>query len=512
MSPPVAVGDLRLRGNSPGTVNNVAITLIAGVAGSALLGRVHSILKEKAGKGSTSICKDRIGRPGCWALALIITSYALLIPGLFTCLFSINIGAMGRMSLKEGTESTASFIRELFSTGGVLGGIFVLAFATVIPGIKIMLFGLGELWRDSPSANRVRVARQSIQFLQSASKWACPDMFAYIFLLYLVRHLNKPPLLNGLMQLDTGFTCFSLFCLGSTIAALGISLPDSPCEEGEQAGQPPSVTRQLVVCMGDRGVATMASCLTIISVTLLVLGLTTPIMALSLDVDVLYDNGTIPSQLKGVVDTFDLPGLARADVSIWLCIRKLAEWIGEGEVNSVIALVMVAVGVVACTVLDIMVLNFVAFGLSGSRPVEASHDPSSSLAVIHVLKKLSMLDVLIVGVVVTVLSASTYHSQGLVLDLRPGLLILLGAEICHQTLYHVVTSAAKMAASAPALEASEQEMEATADGEPADAENNSSSTSESCSNSWQVCERVLASAFACCRIVQVCRRSTKESQ
>ena len=50
------------------------------------------------------------------------------------------------------------------------------------------------------------------------SKWACPDMIAYIFLLYLVRHLNRPPI-NGLFTLDIGFACYTLFCWGSTISS-----------------------------------------------------------------------------------------------------------------------------------------------------------------------------------------------------------------------------------------------------------------------------------------------------
>jgi len=67
-----------------------------------------------------------------------------------------------------------------------------------------------------------------IGFVQQISKWACPDMFAYILLTYLVRSLNHPPTLQGLMQLDLGFTCFSIFCVGSTVSSLGIRRPAEP--------------------------------------------------------------------------------------------------------------------------------------------------------------------------------------------------------------------------------------------------------------------------------------------
>lgn len=159
-------------------------------------------------------------------------------------------------------------------------------------------------------------------------------------------------------------------------------------------------------------------------------------MALRLDMSVLYDNGTIPAVAKGFVESLNLPSLARADASILHCLKSLATWIGEGEVNSLIAFLMLAVCVVGFTALDILALNVIAAGLPGSNDAEASREPSSStLAVTRILKKLSMLDVLIVGVVVVVLSGSIYKKQGLVLNLRWGLLMLFGAEVCHHVLY-----------------------------------------------------------------------------
>merc|ERR1719346_831247 len=113
-------------------------------------------------------------------------------------------------------------------------------------------------------------------------------MVAYIFLLVLVRGLDKPPTMNGLFQLDVGFTCFCLFCLGSTFASLGIRLPELPNQE--EADERPSLPKLLAARLGTRGVLTLAACLTAASAVLLVVGVVVPCMALRLDLTILYDN------------------------------------------------------------------------------------------------------------------------------------------------------------------------------------------------------------------------------
>jgi len=58
-----------------------------------------------------------------------------------------------------------------------------------------------------------------------------------------------------------------------------------------------------------------------------------------------------------------------------------------------------------------------------------------------VLKKLSFLDVAVVGVVVVVLSGAAYRKSGLVLKLDWGLLLLTAAELCHYVAYYLVVHA-----------------------------------------------------------------------
>jgi hypothetical protein len=285
------------------------------------------------------------------------------------------------------------------------------------------------------------------------SKWACPDMFAYILMLYLVRCMDHPPKLNGLMQLDIGFTCFCLFCLGSTIATLGISLPEPPSTD--KADKQPPLSNVMAPCIRTRGLLALTVCLTMAATLLLVLGVAMPCMALRLKLEPLYENGTIPPQLKGFVEMLNLPELLRADVSIWNCIIALARWTSEGEVNSFLGCVLLAVFVVAFTALDIIVLNIVAVRVHINS---CSKCTAKFLAVSRSLKKCSMLDVLITGVVITVMSGSIYRSRGLILSVRWGLLMLLGAEICHYIMYLVVTSSAELAGATPKGTAAAQEV------------------------------------------------------
>merc|ERR1719188_2972291 len=117
----------------------------------------------------------------------------------------------------------------LWNDGGRLGAFSVVLFAVVVPAMKLVaLIAADILRRGSPTVRRLTWARWCLQTVQIVSKWASPDMFAYIFLLYLMRMLNKPPFLGGEAVLDKGSTCFVLFCVFSTVATLGIELPANP--------------------------------------------------------------------------------------------------------------------------------------------------------------------------------------------------------------------------------------------------------------------------------------------
>jgi len=183
---------------------------------------------------STPKREQKEGTTPIWVLTLLASSYLLLVPGLMVTLFSFELQTVfgGRtLSITNGVQSEAMLplAKLLFTTGSRIGGVLIIVYAAIVPGIKLVLLAVGELFRNSPDLRRVQTARICIQSVQFISKWACPDMFAYILLLYLFRDLDeRSPLIQIPSHLEVGFSCFSLFCVCSTLATLALELPGEP--------------------------------------------------------------------------------------------------------------------------------------------------------------------------------------------------------------------------------------------------------------------------------------------
>merc|ERR1719145_130140 len=111
-------------------------------------------------------------------------------------------------------------------SGAILGAMLVVTYAMILPAMKLVLLLLAELFRFSPHPWEIAFSRGCVQFVQLISKWACPDMFAYILIMYLIRGLDdNSSYLESDAQLDIGFMLFSVFCIGSTISAMAVKLP-----------------------------------------------------------------------------------------------------------------------------------------------------------------------------------------------------------------------------------------------------------------------------------------------
>merc|ERR1719221_2344030 len=155
----------------------------------------------------------------------MLSSYVCLIPGLISTLFEANIAFSFfgiTKPLTAVSESMVELVRRMASQNMIAGAALVTTYAMVIPAVKVLLISLSVLLQHRGSPSRMRWARRCIIVVRFVSKWACPDMFAYILMTYLFRSLNKPPSLLSDMRLGAGFACFCVFCVGSTISSLGI--------------------------------------------------------------------------------------------------------------------------------------------------------------------------------------------------------------------------------------------------------------------------------------------------
>mmetsp|Transcript_67358 Transcript_67358/g.121368 ORF Transcript_67358/g.121368 Transcript_67358/m.121368 type:complete len:547 (+) Transcript_67358:40-1680(+) len=432
------VSEFKLQGSTRQTINLYAAAAMGFMATATGLGLAADRFYPRA--------KSSSGQPTYFVLVMISASYVLLIPGLFCTLFSFLIGAemMGMKVIVSSvhghpstiTESTVSMVKLLCDTGGWLGAALVVFYAMVVPAVKLVLLIAGEMFREDPAT--VQKSRRCIHFVQFITKWACPDMFAYILLIYLFRDLDeRSSTITALAQLDTGFTCFSLFCVGSTIATLALRPPEDPSSTDSPSNRWSVGPSRLPFVVGVMFVGFLG---------LLFEGMVRPCMGLRLNSEILFQpNGPLPASAKPMVEMMHLTDQVNTDVSLSRCTSALLRWTLEGEVNCILAMLMLVVFMVALPVVDMCLLLSAAAKLY-MCPSTVSDPAGSTMSVVRVLKHCSMLDVAIMGVVVVCSAGAAYQKQGVQFLLLPGLLFLALAEALHYATYYIVRDACHAAA------------------------------------------------------------------
>lgn len=387
------------------------------------------------------------GHPKAWVLSLLLASYTLLYPSFYAELFSFNVYIKVHANLlfipihfahnltpKPVTETMASFIQALLKSGGWIGAYLIILYALVMPIAKLLLLFVGELLRNTSSMRLRRVSRACIHFVQTVSKWASPDMFAYILLLFVFRSMGKPPEFQSDAALDVGFVYFSIFCVASTFSSLAITLPQVDTRTLQDNGASESgISAKLARPCGQRGMMSFSILLASAFFIFLSWGLFAPCLGLRLDVSPLVaPQGPIPSMALPALRSLHVKEKFAVDVSLWRCMYAMLEWAEGGEVTCFVAFVLLALFVISLTSLDVIFLVLIplrVFPVDGRIPaVKAS----------HVLKHVSMLDVFCVGVIVLCLAESAYKKYGFQLHVMDGTYVLLLAEACHYALYYAV--------------------------------------------------------------------------
>lgn len=420
-----------LEGNSMAEVNLVVFFIILLVTIATSLG----YLLEVHGN-----CGEATRSPP-WATAMLLSSYALLIPGLTQVIFSFNIvvNVLGHridVQPEKGhvacTETITGLVDLLERTGSRAGSVLIVLYAVVVPILKLLLLAVAEFFRYSNLPGAVSISRMCIILVQSISKWACPDMFAYILLVHLVRLLNNDSLILTAAKLDVGFSCFSAFCVCSTISSLGIRLPDHPGKSFRTpCGQVTQATFPLALVL-----SAAFACLFAVGICL-------PCMALRIDERQLYPpNGSVPYSAKPLVESMAIPDLLKTDISIVSCTSWLLRDIGNGEANSLFSLVMFGFCVIVLTTADVMLLFLAARRLHQTQAGEPRNlTPCPFYSWAKILRKLAMLDVSIMGVYVITFCMGIYKQQGIVVSTREGLIVLILAELAHTLLFWLVSCA-----------------------------------------------------------------------
>jgi len=383
---------------------------------------------------------------------LLLASYLIWIPAIFSSDFSFNIGFIvpvsnQRVGITQDerhghvagpiNESTRTLVHLLWTTRSHIGAILIAIYAFIVPAAKLLLLGVAEKYRFSEEVRLRRLSRNCILLMQFISKWASPDMFAYVLLYYLVRKLQHLPV-STLAMFDIGFTCYSVFTLTCAISSLGITLPQVPGSELEDA-KPPLVKRMLG--LNPRGVFVLASCLATAWMCFFAIGLATPCFALHLDGELLQHH--VPDNMKQVLKMIKLNQIiGRQDVSVLRSMWSMLYWFAtDKDLNLLLAFVMIAGFAVFLTALNMATLLKAAWQLS--RGPAIGRHPCPAITNSHIFKHLCMLDVLVMGVFVGTLAGGIYREVGVIISVRYGCLVLVVSELMHYLTHFVVHSAAE---------------------------------------------------------------------
>jgi len=414
----------------------------------ALVGFVLLVCGAAAYADSMRKEPRRNNAPSYLTATVLLCSYMLLIPGLFSTLFSFLIGVdmIGiniLLSQEDGSEpsqvekSTITAIELLFKTGGQLGAWLLIIYAIVVPVVKLVLISVAEARRHDQDVEKVKSARKYINFVQLISKWACPDMFAYIFLLYLFRHLDGlssgPARLHAPAELGVGFACFTLFCVGSTFAAVAVDPPEVPVDEEENRPAPPWTVRLVPLPSLHVVIAVLLGAFAVFYVA----GMLLPFMGMRLDSAMLIQPvGPLPASAQTFIDQLHIEDMVHSDVSFARCAYALLQYSMDGELCIIFAMIMVLVFAMLFPVVDMCVLMWASWKMGHQPPdVEAA---TNALKTARWLKHGCMLDVALMGVVVVTFAGAAYKKQGVILLMMPGLGVLFLAEVVHYVAYYLV--------------------------------------------------------------------------
>lgn len=435
-------------GGAPESFVNWMVALAIGVVLVGILGAYAVVYGIKSCNQDLELAADR---PAPWCLGLLTASYALLIPGLFQVLFSvvIAVSVFGfHIVVTQNppghphaiTESMWSLINLLATSGSWIGALLVTLYAICIPISKVLLLIMAEAWRHNEDPGKVRCAARCIWVVQIISKWACPDMFAYVMVLYLFRSLNAG-LIESIAALDTGFTFFSIFCVGSTVSSLAIPIPKIPDEEEDKsATEPPPL---ILRCLGSRGVFIFMLILALSFFGVLGVGISFPCMGLHLDAHALVKpHGPLPAAALPILEGLDVSKLVSASVSMVKAAPAMVQYLFEyGELNALLAAIMLFVFAFALPILDMIVILTGAWHRCFSSDASDTKMLPRLVDISHFLKHLEMLDVMSMGVIVIVAAGSVYKKNGIVMELEWGLALLITAELIHYVSYFIVLPA-----------------------------------------------------------------------
>ena len=162
------------------------------------------------------------------AVALILISFACLVPGLYRPVLTIDISPVlpffGKLTIYQKTRSILSTVKNLYDLHSYLVSGLILLFSVIVPFVKglILLYVLS--FRNGFGRARL------FHFVSLIGRWSMADVFTVaIFLAYLAANA-----VEGISaQVHDGFWFFLSYCLLSVLSAQLMTLKSDSAPAAE---------------------------------------------------------------------------------------------------------------------------------------------------------------------------------------------------------------------------------------------------------------------------------------
>jgi len=385
-----------------------------------------------------------------WLIALLVVSYAALIPGISSMLFFTRMTLTdpriphNRLEIIFSTDSMQPYITEtmsslvffLFDGGNYPAGILVGFYGFGVPALKLILLVAAAFLRHQPARHC-----KLVNVIQFISKFDSPKLVCYVLIMLIISGQGRPGppsegQVDATFHLDLGYMYYFVFCMFSLLGALML-----PCEQPKQEQVSPLLVRRYG--LSQRDIFVFNACLSLIFFTFFYFTMFVPLISAKLD-------WATASNLQLLDPLYPLEQLEKMDwptqdISLSSSISQLLTLVGNnGDVNAFLGWLILAVFVVFFTVADMLVLLFASFLVW--RNLQQPNDAQLSRAVFlmkvaHWLKYLSMLDVAAFGVAITSVAVKvTFGSIGIHLMARSGIVFLVIAEVLHYVVYYQTAS------------------------------------------------------------------------
>ena len=143
------------------------------------------------------------------AVALVVISLVVVVPGLIQPIITLSADMMGRQVFTQ-TRSILQTVKDLHNSGNYVVAGMILFFSVMVPFIKAVLLGVvGVLKPTQPARYRI------CAFVRGISKWAMADVFVVgVYIAYLSAKATDA--LDA--ELHGGFYYFTAYCLISLLS------------------------------------------------------------------------------------------------------------------------------------------------------------------------------------------------------------------------------------------------------------------------------------------------------